>query len=483
MYHYIFNIYIMKTLVYNIKVSKEDQEVIKRLQDGYSMDFRKLYNNLDLQKDPTYLSELNIKSSKFREYLIKEVELFKEKYETNQSKIQERINKLEQGITDKKTFDKLTFLKRSLKSNICFGGRTNLEKRRKNLITNDKWKELRRYPMCFYGETASKGNRFFDLKDLSNGEITFKLDRNTHIPIKISNKKHKKDLIKLEELSKLKKIPITIRLSYNKLCISFDECILNGTYFDYKKHQKEKPKGLSQEETRKYWAGKRQEHEEFLKIGKLNRYISIDVNPNEIGYSIGDSKMTILDKGCYVIKGKVSENKRKFEYSQIIKELFNKIKHYKVSYFIIEDLDGINKDNYGNKVSNRKNKLEFKKNYIFSIIERRCNETGTVLKKVKPHYSSFVGNLLYKEYDPIASSMELLRRGIGQYKLGFRLVPEYDPNNIITDQIDGYVDLDQFKSFQELFKSIRNKSYRRKTKTFSSQKFTKCDKSHVCLCF
>ncbi len=190
-----------------------------------------------------------------------------------------------------------------------------------------------------------------------------------------------------------------------------------------------------------------------------------------------------IAKGCYVIEGKVSENKRKFEYSQIIKELFNKVKHYKVSYFIIEDLDGINKDNYGNKVSNRKNKLEFKKNYIFSIVERRCNETGTILKKVNPVYSSFVGNLLYKEYDPIASSMELLRRGIGQFKTGFKLVPEYDPNNIITDQIDGYVDLNQFKSFQELFKSIRNKSYRRKVKTFLSQKFTKCDKSHVWICF
>lgn len=126
----------MKTLVYNITVSDEDQEVLKKLQDGYSMDFRKLYNNLDLQKDPTYLSELNTKSSKFREYLIKEVEVFKQKYETNQSKIQGRIYKLESGVIDKKTFNKITFLKRSLKTNICFGGRTNLEKRRKDLIRN-----------------------------------------------------------------------------------------------------------------------------------------------------------------------------------------------------------------------------------------------------------------------------------------------------------------------------------------------------------
>ena len=53
--------------------------------------------------------------------------------------------------------------------------------------------------MCFYGETASKGNRFFDLKNISKGEITFKLNKNTHVPIRISNKKHKKDLIKLSE--------------------------------------------------------------------------------------------------------------------------------------------------------------------------------------------------------------------------------------------------------------------------------------------
>ena len=121
----------MKTLVYNITVSDEDQEVLKKLQDGYYMDFRKLYKNLDLQKDPTYLSELNTKSSKFREYLIKEVEVFKQKYETNQSKLVDKINKLESGVIDKKTFKKLTFLKRSLRSNICFGGRTNLEKEEK----------------------------------------------------------------------------------------------------------------------------------------------------------------------------------------------------------------------------------------------------------------------------------------------------------------------------------------------------------------
>ena len=206
------------------------------------------------------------------------------------------------------------------------------------------------------------------------------------------------------------------------------------------------------------------------------------MNPNEIGFSILDKNLKIIEDGCYKIIGKVGENKRKYEYSQIVKNLFQKIDFHRVSYFIIEDLDNINKDNFGNRISNRKNKLEFKKNFIFSLIERRCNETGTILRKVNPCYSSFIGNLTYKKYDPIASSIEIGRRGIGQFTKGFRLIPEFDPDSIITDKIDGYTDLNQFTNFVDLFRSIRNKSYRRKEISFSSQKFSKGDESHVCLC-
>ena len=44
------------------------------------------------------------------------------------------------------------------------------------------WRELRRYPMCFYGETARKGNRFFDLKDISKGEIIFNAKDKERLP-------------------------------------------------------------------------------------------------------------------------------------------------------------------------------------------------------------------------------------------------------------------------------------------------------------
>lgn len=462
-------------------MSDEDKLNLRKIQELYSIDFRKIYNNLELSCDKNYLNTLNTKSSKLKEYLIKEVISFREKYESTKSKIMEKIEVLENDR--EKNFKKIIALRRSLKKDICFGGRLNLQRRTKGLITNQQWKEYRLYPIVFYGETSRKGNRFFDFKDLSNGNIKLKLEgTGIKIPIRISNRKHRDELIVLERQCLLKGISLTVKLTYDKIYLTFDETILNGTNFDYRIHQKNKPANLTKEATKEYWKSKYKEHESKLKLGKLERYISIDVNPNEIGYSISDDKLNILDKGCYKIVGKVLESKRRYEYSQIIKELFNKVKHYKVSYFIIEDLE-INRDNFGNKVSNRKNKLEFKKNYIFSIINRRCGETGTLLRKVNPCYSSFIGNLMYMEYDPIASSIEILRRGIFQYNKGFKLIPELDKDRIITDKIDGYVDLSQFNGFVELFKSIRNKSYRRKEISFLSQKFTKSDLSHVCLCF
>lgn len=302
------------------------------------------------------------------------------------------------------------------------------------------------------------------------------------MPIQISTKKFKDVLEKLTLLAINKSIPITIKLTHEKIYITYDESLMNGTNFDRKKFCKEKPKGLNDEESKSYWRNKHTEHELKLSKGKLDRYLAIDVNPNEIGFVITDSSLKIIDKGAYVITGKVSENKRRFEYSQIVKELFKKVIHYMVSYFIIEDLDNLNRDNYENRVSNRKNKLEFKKEFIFGLVTRRCNETGTILRRVNSCYSSFIGNLTYKEFDSISSSIELCRRGIGQFTKGFKLIPPFDLNNIITDKIDGYgLDLSRFSGFVELFVTIRDKSYRRKDISFSVTKFSRM--SHVLLYF
>ena len=470
----------MRTLVFKLKdLSIDEIKMLKNLQHQGSIDFRRCFNNLELLRDPTFLSSLNIKSSKFKEYLVKEVLTFKERLDSSKERILDKIKELER-INNPKLSRKIIDLKRSYKSNVVFGGRLNLEKRRKGLISKEQFRDKRLYPLTFYGETSRKGNRFFDLSNISKGKLTFKLEStNIKMDLKISTFKHKDILPLLEKLSNTKQIPITVKLTHEKIFISYDESILNNSNFDRKLYTNDSPADLK--ERKEYWRSKFKEHEEHLKEGKLDRYLSIDLNPNQIGFVITDNKLNILEKGSYEIEGKVPSNKRKYEYSMIIKELFKKVKHYRCSYLITETLEGVVKEDHGNKVSNRKIKGEWKLNYIKGILKRKCNETKTILREVNPVYSSFIGNLTYNYYDPISSALELCRRGINKFKKLFKLIPDFNPSNIMTD-ISNKIQIDcNAKNYQELFKSIRKQSYRRKTKIFSSYLLNK--HSNVCLYF
>lgn len=463
----------MKTLKFNLIDNEDNEEQIKGFQKDWSVDYRKIFNNLDLIADENYMKSLRIKSSKLKEYLVKEVMAFSERDIANKEDIQRRIDEL--NSYDKlypKQFKHLQALKKSLKSNVTFGGRKNLIKRSKNEITKEEWKEKRLYSLVFYGEKARKGNRFFDFKDLSKGEVLFKMEStDVKLPLRFSTKRYQKELDMLELLANEMEIPITVKLSHKEIHISFDEAILHNSKLDTKKLNKECPfKKKEQPLQRKDWYKmKYNEHETFLKEGKLERFLSVDLNPNKIGYVIMDENEKVYGKGCFEIelpKDAKYSKKRKYNYSIIIKELFKMIKHYKVSYFVIEELD-IEDKNYGNKDSNRKIKNEWMLNLLKELIVRRCNETKTILREVPAYYSSFIGNLMYDMYDPIASAYELCRRGINKYNKGFKMIPEYNLDNIITDRIDSKVDLSCFNSFVELFKSIRDMSYRRNNKTFS----------------
>lgn len=465
----------MRTLVFKLLDNKDNVEQIKQLQEDWSVCYRQLYNNLDLSEDKEYLSSLRIKSVKAKSYLVKEVIAFKERDIKNKERVRKNIDKL--NSYDKlypKQFKHLQSLKKSLNSKVVFGGRKNLIKRSKEEITKEEWKDGRLYPLVFYGETSRNGNRFFDFKGLSKGEVLFKMEcTDIKLPLKISDKKYnRKEVQLLEQLALEKEIPITVKLMYDELHISFDESIMYNSKLDTKKLNKECPyKKKEQPIKRKDWyRTKYIEHREFLKHGKKERYLAVDLNPNKIGYVIKDIDENVYSEGCFEIElpnDVKYSSKRKYNYSLIFKEIFKLIKHYKVSYFVVEELDIDNSTNYGNKDSNRKIKNEWMMNLQKELIVRRCNETKTILIEVNPCYSSFIGNLLYNKYDPIASAYEICRRGIYKYTTGFKLIPEYIVDNIISDRIDCNVDLHCFTSFVELFESIRDQSYRRNNKSFS----------------
>lgn len=507
----------MKTFVYKlVDLDLKDRNVLLDIQKKWSISYRKLYNNLELSVDKEYLKSLNVSSARLLEALVKEVLTLNERINGNmglKEKLKKKVAEIEIRIASKTTKDKkleniykqkslnqlkitnielnnnkeyerLVELKRSYERKIIFGGYDNLIKYQKGLITKEEWQEARLIPVSFYGETSRKGNRFFDFKDLANGNIIFKLEATKikiNLKIKESGRKRRLELLALQEACKNKEISLTVKLTHDKIYLTYDESVLNNSKFDYKKLSKEIPieHKKDKEYTKLFWCNKHKEHENSLKEGKLERYLTIDSNPSQIGFVITEKDETILERGSFEIEGKVSAQKRRYEYAHIIKRLFTLVEHYKVSYFGIEDLN-IKDKNYGNTTSNRKIKNEWCKKLIEQLVTRRCNETKTILVKINPIYSSFIGNLTHKNlYDPIASATELNRRAIGQYEKRFKLLPEI-PENIIKDvRQDLSDDSNGVHSWKSLFGSNLYKSYRCKTKVLLGELYR--TNSHVCL--
>ena len=294
-------------------------------------------------------------------------------------------------------------LYKSNSSKLIFGGRKNFFDRMNGLITKDEFLEKRKIYYTI-GDARCFGNRKFRInKDLSS--FIFQPHRCLHIELKIDGeyRKYKKILERLYQAQELKEIPITYTLNNEEISLIFDESILK--------------------------------EEEYKPIA--NRIFGIDMNPNYIGYSVVDWKSSnefkviesgtvsikkILDRD-FALKGKgfsnqskehiYLTNKRHYEIFEISKHLVNLAKHYQCEYFSVEKLKiGISDREkgvrYNKLVNNLWNRVKFLDN-----IRKRCNIKGVSFQEIQSNYSSFVGNILYRELnrpDMELASIEIGRR-------------------------------------------------------------------------
>jgi IS605 OrfB family transposase len=350
---------------------------------------------------------------------------------------------------------KLLKNKKFIKSDIVFGGRYLLRKisfLNNNKIENtddikkfkDEFNKKRKGEIFLVGEANRKGNRFFSF-DFINKTITYKPYKNKKIVFNISNRRGV-DYEKLQYLVDNKQISLTISIDMDNVFITFDESILNGFYIDKIERRKEvieKTKNVFDKDLKKqivneiYVKHYRDLDNKKLKNKLNNRYIGIDLNPDFIGYSIIDkinNDFKIIDAGCFNfkklnIKSKENSdsdfslylnNKRKHEIKETLVSLFNLMKHYKVGYFVMEDLDFKEKTvNSFSKEFNRKVKNLWNRELIENLINKKCTVDGYILTKINPVYSSLIGNLTNKVFDPVAASIEISRRGAFKYDKGF----------------------------------------------------------------
>ena len=297
---------------------------------------------------------------------------------------------------------------------VIFGGRKNFIKRCQNKISYDEYNSYRFQPLCSYGEKKSgtksvHGNRKFKLSyDLTF--ITLK-EKKTKINLPINLHSNIKYILKhIYTHQILDDTPITYKIDYNYVYIQFDESVILNKNNNLDKIQ--------------------------------NRVLSLDLNPNYIGWSIVDwkseNKFNIIKSGVYSIKklndkdfnlknkGYSSESKerkyisdkRTFETLQIVKNIVNKSIYYKCQLISIEDLSikssDLNKGKRLNKLVNN----SWCRNAFVNNLTKRCNIHNIKLLKVKPEYSSFIGNFLYRSLnlpDMVLASIEIGRRGYEFY--------------------------------------------------------------------
>lgn len=467
----------MITLKFNINTNYIDYLFIFNKQKQYSYAFRKLYTNINLINDKLFLNYL-INKYKLSEYLINcliidvktkynQVLIQKQNLENNILSITKEIEQLKEKPNTKRNIrllfklnNKLTYKNKQLQKDITFGKLSILRKisylsndKQKNEIDIKKYKEEyinnRLLPINYIGSLNDlNSNRYFNF-DFLNNKIIYKPNKNKKIEINyIVSKNIKNQLLKLQEIKDLKLLPISIKLMHNSIMINYDEEILNGYGFNVKSYKKEIIKINKEDKEKRHEIAIKYKEEQKNKklINKIiNRYCSIDLNPEYIGVSIMDKlnnkgELKIIDKFVYNLSSllkksnessihkdsKYINNKRKYEIGVIYSDLFRIIKHYKCAYFVMEDLNFKSKNINDKSIEfNRKTKNVWNLNYQINLIKKHCNINGNILIEINPCYSSFIGNLIYCYFDPLNAAIEIGRRGIIKYIKGMDYIQSY----------------------------------------------------------
>ena len=339
---------------------------------------------------------------------------------------------------------------------IIFGGKKLFFDRIKNLISKEEFKKQKLRPLCVVGASHNKGNAKFQI--LSEKEVLFKPSQNEHFILNLSSigKNYQKYLKALISVQDKKLAPISYKLDFNYIYITFD-------------------------------INKIKEEKQTKKI--KDRIFAIDMNPNYIGWSVvqwkGSKNYNLIKSGIISLKSlnnyenslnvssdskerKYITNKRKYEIIQIGYELSKLANHYRCEIFSLEDLS----IKYSNKNLGRKfNRLvnnQWNKNVLVRIIDKQCKLYNIYIQKVIANYSSFLGNLVYREEklpDMCLSSIEISRRAFEFYHQYILKDKEKQKNIIFNETEKSYEKVS--KSLEEFgisidFKNLRDLYYKLK---------------------
>ena len=389
------------------------------------------------------LNNINLMNSWFIQCAVNEAyQLFKsylyriDEFNQKQERKQELLNKDKLTYLEKKELRKLNKIN---KPKVIFGGKINFIQRCKQQINKDEFKLKRLNPLYSIGTAKPyKGNQKFRINE-SLDKVIFqpKCKEKYELTLIGVTKGYKQILSKLYIHQLNKDLPITYKLTSSHVYISFEEEKFYKDEFNFSKIK--------------------------------DRYCALDLNPNYIGYSISDwkssSNFKIIDSGVYsfkelndiykTLKGTDSSNKKKIwlnnkrnhEIIEVAKNLINKCCYYKVENFVVEDLNIKVKDRDKGKNYNRLCNNTWIKNKYINNNQKRCKIFNINYLEVKPEYSSFTGNIIFRSLnlpDQVLSSIEISRRGY-EFKHQYLIKDKPQIKNIVK------IDINNDLIFKNLF--------------------------------
>lgn len=315
---------------------------------------------------------------------------------------------------------------------LIFGGKKNFIDRCKGKITKYEFSEKRLSKLFIIGEANQHGNRMVVIND-DLQSFTFKLTKKDRMVLTIDGryKRYKSILNKLYYLQQDKEISITYQLDNEYIYLTYDESLLEK-HIDYKSVK--------------------------------NRVFAIDLNPNYVGWSVVDWKSSkefeVVKSGVisikelndidFCLKGKSSNskeriyinNKRTFETYEISKLLVNIARYYKCEVFGLEELNIKSKETTKGKRYNKLVNNVWNRNKLVNNIKKRCSVYSIRVVLVKPNYSSFIGNFLFRDLnlpDMTLASIEIGRRCY-EFKTQYIDKTKDKRKNIILPDVNDFKD-------------------------------------------
>lgn len=372
------------------------------------------------------------------------------------------------------TREALRLRKQKPDGRMIFGGRAQLERRMKELISHEEWRQRRQSrPIEIVGDRTRWGNRHLRLSEDGRTATVVFLKRSIRLDLPKMSGKTGMLLKALARLTEACEIGISFTLGAKSLSISFDPMDLRrlpeGTTLEQierveRKALGRKAKGRPRKDPSTHYAehrikpipaAERPVHPEWRPTIQTtaNRAVGIDLNPQWIGLTVVEigpkadprdaDSVRILDHRLIRLDIGIDVSSEAFatHMARCARLATSLARKWGCATILHEDdLGRLRWSKRSNGVPKDAATINFwSRNALLDGLARRCALSGLTLSPIWGGYSSTIGNMLFDLPDACAAAAEIARRGVASTRGEKDRLPAVPPRVLSRRWKDGEV--------------------------------------------